>query len=66
MGPPTTIVTAQQGRGCATEASAAAVAYAAAAGAVSAVVAGADHDNGASQRVLEKLVFRCVERGDDR
>ena len=29
------------------------------------LVAGADHDNEASQRVLEKLGFLCVERGGD-
>lgn len=59
------IAPAQQGRGYATEAAAAAVAYAAAAGTVTAVVAGADHDNVASQRVLEKVGFRCIEQGDD-
>jgi ribosomal-protein-alanine N-acetyltransferase len=73
MGPPAAgevevgygIVPAQQGRGYATEAAGAAVAYAAAADSVTAVVAGADHDNEASQRVLEKLGFLCVERGGD-
>jgi len=56
---------AYQGRGYATEAAAAGVAYAAKVGAVTAVVAGADSDNVASQRVLEKVGFRCVERGED-
>jgi RimJ/RimL family protein N-acetyltransferase len=41
------------------------VAYATAAGTVTAVVAGVDHDNVASQRVLENAGFRCIERGDD-
>jgi ribosomal-protein-alanine N-acetyltransferase len=48
----------RQGRGYATEAAQAVVAYAFEDGGVMAVVAGTDSDNVASQRVLEKVGFR--------
>jgi len=54
-----------QGRGYATEAAQAVVELARADGDVTAVVAGTDHDNRASQRVLEKIGFRCVDGGAD-
>jgi RimJ/RimL family protein N-acetyltransferase len=59
------IVPSHQGRGYATDAVRAIVRWASAQRSVTEIVAGTDGDNLASQRVLEKVGFRCVERGDD-
>jgi RimJ/RimL family protein N-acetyltransferase len=53
-----------QGRGYATEAVEAMVAIASADAVVTTIVAGTDPDNLPSQRVLEKVGFRFVERSD--
>ena len=54
------IAPSRRGRGYATEALRAALLYVTAQGSVTAVVAGTDHDNPASRRVLEKAGFRCL------
>jgi GNAT superfamily N-acetyltransferase len=56
------IVPSHQGRGYATEAVRAMTSWAKTDATVTTVVAGTDPDNPASQRVLEKVGFRCVER----
>jgi len=59
------IVPSRRGRGYATEAVVAIVAGVSGEAAITAVTAATDHDNLASQRVLEKAGFRCVGRGAD-
>jgi len=59
------VVPSRQRRGYATEAVRTMVRLASADGTVATVVASTDRDNVASQRVLEKSGFQCVERGDD-
>jgi [ribosomal protein S5]-alanine N-acetyltransferase len=59
------IVPSHQGRGYATDAVRAVVRWASAQSSVTEIVAGTDGDNLASQRVLEKVGFRRVEREGD-
>ena len=58
------IAPSRRGRGYGTEAADAVVAVALEDGGVAAVVAGNDHDNRTSQRVLEKVGFRRSAKAD--